>query len=279
MTEKDSISSWYSQLSRTYTTEQRQNWYSGSAVAYDRVRPRYPQTIIDRALEAAQLPTDAHILELGCGPGIATVELAKRGFSLVCLEPSPAACELALANCSSYPHVEIIQTTFENWELQPQQFDAVIATTSFHWMSPDIRCLKASLALKQNGSLILLWNTPPQPSDEIHQKLIDVYQIYAPDLAEYQSHDFYRHNLQQFGKEIIDSGLFQGLVNHSCICDVTYTVDEYIALLSTLSPYIKLEPQQRQTLFIALKDRFKQLSKQQLSLSYLSAFHQAYKVT
>ncbi len=278
MTEEHSISSWYSQLSQTYTTEQRKNWYSGSAVAYDRVRPRYPQTIIDQALEAAQLPSGAHILELGCGPAIATVEFAKRGFSLLCLEPSLAACELALANCSVYPNVEIIQTTFENWELQPQQFHAVIATTSFHWISPQIRCLKASQILKKNGSLILFWNTPPQPSDEIYQKLIDVYQVYAPDLAEYQSHDFHRQNLQLFGKEIVDSGLFQGLVNQSCVCDVTYNIDEYIALLSTLSPYIKLEAQQRKILFTALKNRFKQLSLNSLSLSYLSAFQQAGKM-
>ena len=221
MTEKDLIQNWYSQIFQTYTPEQINNWYSDAAVAYDRVRPRYPHTIINQALEAAQLPSGGDILELGCGPGIATVELAKRGFSLLSLEPSLAAYQLAQQNCSSYANVNIIQTTFESWELQPQQFHAVIATTSFHWISPQIRCLKASQALKKNGSLILFWNTPPQPSYEIHQELQAVYQAYAPDLAEYNSHDFHHQNLQLFGKEIIDSGLFQGLVNQSCICDLT----------------------------------------------------------
>ncbi|HEY9861742.1 MAG TPA: hypothetical protein V6D16_19750, partial [Candidatus Obscuribacterales bacterium] len=67
---------------------QRKSWYSGVAQAYYQARPRYPEVLMRRAVELAKLPVDAKILELGCGPGIATVPFAQLGYSMVCLEPS-----------------------------------------------------------------------------------------------------------------------------------------------------------------------------------------------
>ena len=60
--------------------------YSPAADAYNKVRPRYPKEIIDRVVELAKLSSDATILEVGCGPGNATVAFARVGFSMVCLE-------------------------------------------------------------------------------------------------------------------------------------------------------------------------------------------------
>ena len=35
---------------------ERKHWYGSVASAYNRVRPRYPQAVIDRVIELAQLP-------------------------------------------------------------------------------------------------------------------------------------------------------------------------------------------------------------------------------
>lgn len=76
--------------------EQRKNWYSPAAEAYNKARPRYPKDLIEQVVEVAQLSTDSKILEVGCGPGTATVALAKPavgiaplGCSIICLEPNP----------------------------------------------------------------------------------------------------------------------------------------------------------------------------------------------
>ncbi len=277
MSKLDPINSWYSQLSNTYTAEQRKNWYSATAEAYNHARPRYPKTIINRVLALTNLPNHSIILEIGSGPGIATKEFANYGFSMVCIEPSLAACQLAQQNCRDYPLVNILNTTFEEWQLQPQQFDAVLAATSFHWVSREIGFPKAAKALKANGYLILLWNTSPQPSYEIHQRLQPIYQIHAPTLAEYESKTCHEQNLRQFKTQIIDSGLFQGLVYEQQVCEVAYSIDDYLALLSTLSPYIKLDEKQREALFVALKIELKSIYSGRMDLSYLSAFHIAQK--
>lgn len=123
----EQIKTWYSK-----DLEQRKTWYSPVADAYNKARLRYPKELIDRVVELAQLSPDATILEVGCGPGNATVAFARVGFSMVCLEPNQDFCRLARQNCTPYPNVEIRNTSFEEWELEAKKFDAVLAATAIH---------------------------------------------------------------------------------------------------------------------------------------------------
>ncbi|MEQ9485169.1 class I SAM-dependent methyltransferase [Coleofasciculus sp. F4-SAH-05] len=276
MTDKDSASVkvWCSEITAAYTLEQRKHWYSDVANIYHQARPRYPKTLIHRAVELARLPAQATILEIGCGPGIATVEFAELGFSMVCLEPSQEACKLAKNNCSAYPNVEIINTTFEEWQLEPGRFNAILAATSMHWVSPEIRVQKSADALQDNGSIIMLWNTPPHPNDEICHQLDDVYQTQAPSIpkfARYGSIETHQANLKEIEQDFIKSGLFQIFLSEQLVCDKTHSIDEYLTLLSTISPYIKLDSRQRASLFSGLRDVLEKTCTGRLKTSYLSA--------
>ncbi len=173
----------------SYTVEERKSWYSQVADAYNRARPRYSMQLVSRAVELAQLDRDAIFLEVGCGPGTATTSFAELGFSMVCLEPSLEACQLARQNCSHYPDVEVKNTTFEEWELEPGKFNAVLSATAFHWIPAEIGYPKAADALKDNGSLILMLNMQIQPAYEVYQVLHEVYQIYADTF----NRDIFRH--------------------------------------------------------------------------------------
>lgn len=259
-------------------SQQRKNWYSEVADAYNRVRPRYPQDLICRAVELAQLPTEAMILEVGCGPATATTSFAQLGFSIVCLEPSQESCQLALQNCAPYPNVEIQNTSFEEWELETQRFHAVLSATAFHWVSPEIGYLKAAATLQNNGSLILLWNMTLQPQYEVYQMLNEVYQTQALSLGRYENRGTQEQSLRKFGQNVIESGQFENLVSEQLACEVTYSIDDYLTLLSTYSPYIALEPQQRNSLFEGLRKTLEKNCLSSLQLSYLSAFHVAQKI-
>lgn len=276
MTDKDSksVKVWCNEITADYTLEQRKNWYSNVAHVYHQARPRYPKTLIHRAVELAQLPAQASILEIGCGPGIATVEFAELGFSMVCLEPSLAACKLAQRNCSAYPNVEIINTTFEEWQLEPRRFNAILAATSMHWVSPEIRVQKSAEALQDNGSIIMLWNTPPHPNDEICHQLDEVYQTQAPSIPEFAGYgaiEIAQANLKEIEQDFINSGLFQNFLSEQLVCHTTHSIDEYLTLLSTTSPYIKLESRQRASLFSGLRDVLERICTGRLKTSYLSA--------
>lgn len=278
MKDSEQRKSWYSEVADAYTSSQRKNWYSKVADAYNRVRPRYPQELICRAVELAQLSSGAAILEIGCGPGTATVEFAQLGFSMVCIEPSQEACQLARQNCAQHPDVEITNTTFEEWELETERFNAVLAANAIHWIPPEIAYQKAANALQNNGSLILLWNTTPQPLYEVYQVLDRVYQTQAPSLGGYEQKGTQSENLRRQGQAVIDSGWFKSLVSEQLACEVTYSINDYLALLSTLSPYIRLEPQQRNSLFAGLREALERNCTRSIHASYLSAFHIAQKI-
>ncbi|MEQ8538497.1 MAG: class I SAM-dependent methyltransferase [Coleofasciculus sp. D1-CHI-01] len=276
MTDKDSASVkvWCSGIKDAYTLEQRKHWYSDVANVYDQARPRYPKTLIHRAVKLARLPAKATILEIGCGPGIATVEFAELGFSMVCLEPSPAACKLAKSNCSAYPNVEIINTTFEEWQLEPGRFNAILAATSMHWVAPEIRVQKSAEALQNKGSIIMLWNTPPHPNDEICHQFDEVYQTQAPSIpkfARYGSIETHQANLKEIEQDFTNSGLFHNFLSEQLVCHTTHSIDEYLTLLSTISPYIKLESRQRMSLFSGLRDVLERTCTGRIKTSYLSA--------
>jgi SAM-dependent methyltransferase len=265
--------SWYSQ-----NIEQKRTWYSSVAEAYNKTRPRYCNQIIDRVVELTQLTSNSNILEIGCGPGTATVSFARRGFSMVCLEPSPDSCQLARNNCAEYPNVEIINTTFEEWELEVEKFDAVLAATSIHWVTPEIVYTKVKDALRDRGYLILLWNiVPAQPPYEIFQTVQDLYQHYLPSLGEYEDNRAREAQLRELVYKAIDSGKFKDLVTDRIECKLTYNTEDYLTLLSTLSPYIALDLQSKDALFAGLAEKIKTNFNGIVRLQYISAFHIAKK--
>ncbi|MFM6157765.1 MAG: class I SAM-dependent methyltransferase [Sphaerospermopsis kisseleviana] len=249
----------------------RKNWYSQVAEAYDRFRPPYPQEIINSAIEIAKLSTDANILELGSGPGNATLHFAKLGFSMTCLEPSLEACNLAIKNCAIYPQIEIQQTTFEEWELNPEKFDAVLAATSFHWINPEFGHLKIAQALRKNGVLILLWNMTPQPEYKLYQSFQAIYQKYAPYLDRYEDIETQKEIVQALGQKAIDSGTFKNIESQAVVCKLNYTPDDFLLLLSTYTPYLKLDNKTRTSLFRALRQKIADDHQENIQITYISA--------
>jgi protein-L-isoaspartate O-methyltransferase len=257
--------------------EQRKNWYSPAAQAYNKTRPRYPQDLIRQVVEITQLSSHSKILEVGCGPATATVVFAPLDCSMLCLEPNTDFYQLAQQNCQQYPNVEIQNTSFEEWMLEAEKFDAVLAASSFHWIPAEVGYPKAAKALKANGYLILLWNKELQPRYQVYQRLSEIYQIHAPSLDRYEDKETQEEILRGLGQMITDSGQFKDLVAGHVESELTYTTDEYLTLLNTYSPYLKLEPQTKAALFTGLRDRIDHEFGGSLQLSYISAFHIAQK--
>lgn len=263
------------QIQATYSKdlEQKRTWYSPVADVYYKVRPRYSKELIKCAVDLTQLSSGAKILEIGCGPGNATVAFAQLNFSMTCLDPNQDFCQLAQQNCAPYPNVEICNTSFEEWTLKANQFNAVLSANAFHWIPPEIGYPKAAEALRDDGCLILLWNMTPEPQYEVYQALLSVYQAYAPSLVRYEGEEVQQEILQGFGQNVLKSGCFRDLVSEQMACEVTYSIDDYLNLLSTLR---KLDSQTKDLLFEGLREKLKNFG-DNIQLFYLSAVHIAQK--
>ena len=118
---------------RTNTDFSHQIAFDKDAELYERGRPTYPPEIFKKIKELGQLTKGAHILEVGCGTGQATKDLANLGsgpdFQVVALEPGPNMARLALEKFKNTSAVQIHNAYFESWETD-QKFNAIISANA-----------------------------------------------------------------------------------------------------------------------------------------------------
>ena len=95
-------------------------------------------------------------MEIGCGTGQLTQDLARTGATIRCLEPGPSLAERARANLSEYSNVEVLTTTFEGYTEDSHSHQTVVSATAFHWVDPSIAFPKAGAVLEAGGHLALM---------------------------------------------------------------------------------------------------------------------------
>ncbi|MGB0562700.1 MAG: class I SAM-dependent methyltransferase [Spirulinaceae cyanobacterium] len=248
MTDWQAEKQWYA----AQELAQRRTWYADVVADYDRVRPRYPNEVIEGAIAAAQLSPSALVLEIGCGPGVITFSLAQRGLQLTCLEPNPKFYELMQQKTAHTAQIQVENLAFEQWAVQPGRFAAVVAANALHWVDPNVAYAKAAQALQPDGRLILFWHMKPEPTLDIFQLLRPAY-AGLPPLFNYEGADQQRQIAQGLGQDMIASGYFQDLQMQFTPWSRVYSAADYLALLGTFSPYLRLNSEERDRLFSQLK--------------------------
>ncbi len=92
------------------------------------------------------------ILDLGCGTGELTAEIAKSGAQLVGMDASEKMIEAAKAK---FPEIQFIKAKGESF-IDSDPYDAVFSNATLHWiLNPEavISCMYSNL--KPNGRLLL----------------------------------------------------------------------------------------------------------------------------
>jgi SAM-dependent methyltransferase len=130
--------------------------FDGAAVDYDAFRLPYPTEVVQIVVSAGHLNEGSRVLEVGCGTGQLSVDLARRGCELVAVEMGPNLARQAQKNLASFPRARVEVATFEAWSLPAARFDAVVCASAFHWLAPDVRFAKSAEALHSGGSLIVV---------------------------------------------------------------------------------------------------------------------------
>src|ERR1051325_8579807 len=82
--------------------------FDANAELYDAVRPSYPDALADDVIARA----GRRILEIGAGTGKATAVFARRGASIVAIEPGPSMAAVLRRNTAELD-VTVEETTFE----------------------------------------------------------------------------------------------------------------------------------------------------------------------
>lgn len=91
------------------------------------------------------------ILDLGCGTGHLTVQLAAAGALVTGLDNSPTMIAAAQQN---YPHLKFIRADAADFSL-PEQFDAVFSNAALHWVTrAEAAVVCIARALKPGGRFV-----------------------------------------------------------------------------------------------------------------------------
>lgn len=212
---------------------------------YDRYRPPYPEALIADLLSLAGIGPDSRILEIGSGTGIATLPLARRGHSILCLEPGPQLAAIARRKLAEFERVVVVETTFEAWDAEPAAFDLVFSAQAFHWLDPETRFQKAAFVLDPRGFLAVFGHAQRFEDSPLQRALAAVYARHAPGLNGAAPMQWYGR-----GGPVPDlfasSRLFEAVESRHHPGSRRYPTQDYVNLLRTFSDHNVL-PEPRKT--------------------------------
>jgi ubiquinone/menaquinone biosynthesis C-methylase UbiE len=138
--------------------------FQGQGEEYDRLRPGYPEPVIDAILTTGH-PTSA--VDLGAGTGKLSCSLARRGLDVVAVDPSDSMLQVAatrwadggaaLPGAAGSLRTQV--GTAEATGLPDHGADLVTVAQAWHWFDPEAACAEITRVLRPCGVLGLLWNT------------------------------------------------------------------------------------------------------------------------
>jgi SAM-dependent methyltransferase len=226
---------------------------------YDEVRPGYPEELVEDVLSLSGIPPTGRILEIGCGPGNATLAFARRGYRMLCVELGERLAALAARNCRFHPLVEIQNVSFEDWEFEERAFDLVISADAFHWIRPDIGYPKAGMALKDTGSAAFFWILYLELERDLFRAIDSAYRQIVPQMTNPARDPTPEWVVERIEDSFRVSGCFDKPVVKRYSWSETYTSEQYIKLLATFSAHSRLDEATRTELFARIGgiiDRF-----------------------
>lgn len=159
----------------TRLAEERSRLFDQLADTYDRSRPRYPRIVIEEIL--GPKPGGLDILDVGCGTGIASRQLAERGANVLGVEVAPGMAKVARDQ-----GLEVEVAPFEDWEPAGRTFDRVVSAQAWHFLDLPVCTAKAASLLRPGGKLFLLWSAGCH-ADDLADAIAAVYARWFPGLG------------------------------------------------------------------------------------------------
>jgi SAM-dependent methyltransferase len=227
--------------------QERARLFDREADRYNRTRPSYPDALVDQVLGAS--PGDLSVLDVACGTGIASRQLAQRGAQVLGVELNPRMAEIAERH-----GVRTDVAAFETWDPAGRTFDRVTCAQAWHWLDPDVSTAKIASVLRPGGRLCLFWNVGDYP-DDLADALHATYQRALPSDASPLTTGYAASRasdpaalLSGVTHQLRRSGNFGESQLQTFPWIRTYTRDEWLDELQTHSDHAALEPDARQRL-------------------------------
>jgi len=131
-------------------------------------------------LQSAGIGAGMRVLDVGCGSGAVTVELAERvgpGGSVLGLDPSPGRCAEARVRLAPHPNVEVREGALPHTGLPDAAFDAVFSQYVFEYLGDVPAALAECVRVCRPGGRVVVadidghglhnWPVSPRVADGV----------------------------------------------------------------------------------------------------------------
>lgn len=115
---------------------------------YDVFSPATNERLIDIFVRLSGLPKGARIADLGCGSGVFSGALWRRGYNCTGVDISPALIRIAK---EKYPGIEFIEGDVEQLPLADASFDGVLLAGVLHHFTAHAQCAAEVMRILRPG--------------------------------------------------------------------------------------------------------------------------------
>ncbi len=154
--------------------------FGKNSALYDEARPTYPSSVVDDVIQISRVPADGRVLDVGCGPGRATILFGERGYQVVGVDMSTELVDIARQKSLHLPNVSYVVGEFETVDLPREPFDLMVSGQALHWIGPKVGYKRIFDLLKDSGTLAAFWNFESYEADGLVIKVRDLYLKYCP---------------------------------------------------------------------------------------------------
>jgi len=251
--------------------------FEEEADLYDEIASEYPDELVKDILSLSGIAANGRILEIGCGPGNATISFARKGYRIVGIELGERLAAKAVRKCRSYSGVEILHMAFEEWELEERTFDMALVADAFHWIPPSVGYPKVARALKDNGSLDFFWRVPVDPETGWSKAINDLYQAIAPQFINPDKRFTAEWLVSINTRNIEASGCFGNVITKQYLWSTSITADQYIKGLRTFSMHKDMKEEMREKLYSRIREVIDQFGGKVVQPNSVVLFHSKVK--
>jgi SAM-dependent methyltransferase len=210
------------------TSTERATSFGTIAADYDRLRPSPPPDAV-RWL----LPGECGVaVDLAAGTGLLTRALADEAGDIVAVEPDTRMAAVLRARS---PGVHVVPGRGEAIPLQDQCADAVLVSSAWHWMTPEVAVPEIARVLRDGARFGVIWTTRDRSADWVR----DLDWLREPTIGS-EPPPPRRHDVR-----LPDPGLLRDVRETSFRFIRPMTIDDLVGMLATYSGLITASQAER----------------------------------